>query len=129
MITSTRETDYILNRVDGNVTIRELLEYAQCNVDTWLSEPVLWDLTNATLTEDKSDYAAIRGTVSNIHSLAEKRKGQKTAFVAPDPCTYGMLRMAITIVESCESHSIAAVFKDIESTHAWLKEAYNDSEF
>ena len=34
MITTIRETDYVRNKVDGQVTIRELLEYAQSNVET-----------------------------------------------------------------------------------------------
>jgi len=123
MITTSRETDFVLNKVDGNVTIKELLEYAQCNVDTWLSDPVLWDLSNASLREDKSDYSVINATVGNIGSLVEKRKGCKTVFVAPDPFTYGMLRMAITIVEISESSSVAKVYTDIEKAKAWLKEA------
>ena len=123
MITTLFEDGYVVNRVGGNITIRELLNYAQNNVASWVSEPVLWDLSNSTMTEDASDYAAIRAIVGNIHQLVEKRKGRKTAFVAPDPLTYGMLRMAITIVECYQSHSIASIFSDIETAYAWLKEA------
>ena len=128
MITTIRETDYVRNKVDGQVTIRELLEYAQSNVETWISEPVLWNLTNAALKEDKSDYLAIRGIVGNIHDLAQKREGRKTVFAVPDPCSYGMLRMAITIVEINESHFIASVFNNLEAAEEWLKEADIDSE-
>ena len=96
------------NKVDGHVTIKELLEYAQCNVDIWLSDPVLWDLSNATLRDDSS--------------LVDKRKGGKTTFVAPDPLTYGMLRMAITTAECNESHFIASIYSDIKEAEAWLKE-------
>ena len=110
------------NKVDGHVTIKELLEYAQCNVDIWLSDPVLWDLSNATLRDDKSDHAAVRSIVSNISSLVDKRKGGKTTFVAPDPLTYGMLRMAITTAECNESHFIASIYSDIKEAEAWLKE-------
>jgi hypothetical protein len=120
MITTSRETDYVLNKVDGQVTIKELLDYAQSNVDTWISDPVLWDLTNAAMKEDKSDFAAVQSMVSNISSMVEKRSGSKTTFVVPDPFTYGMLRMAITIVECNESRFIASVFNDIESAEAWL---------
>jgi hypothetical protein len=74
MITTNRKSDYVLNTVEGAVTIRELLGYAQQNVDTWLSDPVLWDLTNATLKEDKSDYAAIRRIVSGTHQDLAKVK-------------------------------------------------------
>ena len=122
MITTSRETDYVHNKVNGRVTIKELLDYAQCNVDKWLSDPVLWDLSNATMVEDKSDYIAINSTVKNIHILAEKRKGRKTAFVAPEPLAYGMLRMAITIVECTEKRIVASVFADIEAAEAWMKE-------
>ncbi len=123
MITTRRETDYVLNRVEGSVTIRELLEYAQRNVDTWVSDPVLWDLSNSTMTEDASDYEAIRATVGNVHKMAEKRRGRKTAFVAPDPLAYGMLRMAIAIVEVHEARLVASVFRDMEAAIAWLKQA------
>ena len=121
MITTSREADYVLNKVVGHVTIRELLEYAQCNVDVWLSDPVLWDLSDASMTEDNADYTAVKSVVSNIHYLVEKRKGRKTVFVAPDPLIYGMLRMAITIVESGESRFVAAVFADIGAAEVWLK--------
>jgi hypothetical protein len=122
MITTIREPDYVRNKVDGSVTIRELLGYAQLNVDTWLADPVLWDLTNGTLAEDSSDYLAVRGVVSNIHDLAEKRRGRKTAFLAPDPLSYGMLRMAITIVDSIESRLVAQVFTEKSAAQAWLKQ-------
>jgi hypothetical protein len=123
MIATSRETDYVLNKIDGYVTIKELLDYARCNVDIWLSDPVLWDLSNATMLEDTSDHETVGAIVGNISSLVEKRKGEKTAFVAPDPYTYGMLRMAITIVEINEGCSVATVFADIEEARAWLKEA------
>jgi hypothetical protein len=123
MIATSRETDYVLNKIDGYVTIKELLDYARCNVDIWLSDPVLWDLSNATMLEDTSDHETVGAVVGNISSLVEKRKGEKTAFVAPDPYTYGMLRMAITIVEINEGCSVATVFADIEEARAWLKEA------
>ena len=122
MITTSRTSDYVLNKVDGHVTIHELLEYAERNVDAWLSDPVLWDLTDATMAEDKSDYHAIQSVVANIHALAEKRKGKKTTFVAPDPLSYGMLRMALTIVECIESRLVASVHSDIGAAEAWLKE-------
>ena len=121
MITTHREIDYVRNVVRGRITVRELLEYAQRNVDMWISDPVLWDLTNATISEDDSDYDSVRGVVANIHDLAEKRKGQKTTFVAPDPFTYGMLRMAITIVDCTESRLVASVFSDKPAAEAWLK--------
>ncbi len=122
MKTTSHEKDYVLNKIDGTVTIRELLDYAQTNVDAWISDPVLWDLSNGSMLEDSSDYAAVRAIVGNIHDMVEKRKGRKTAFVASDPFTYGMLRMAITIVEGSESRPIASVFYEIEEAYAWLKE-------
>ena len=123
MITTSREADYVINKIDGHVTIKELLDYAQFNVDIWLSYPVLWDLSNATMREEDTDYEAVRAIVGNISSLVEKRKGKKTTFVASDPFTYGMLRMAITIVESKEHCDVASVYSDIEEAKAWLKEA------
>jgi hypothetical protein len=121
MITTHREADYVRNEVPGQTTIRELLEYAQRNVDKWVSDPVLWDLTDAMISQDDSDYDTVRSVVANIHDLAEKRKGQKTTFVAPDPFTYGMLRMAITIVDCTESRLVASVFSDKPAAEAWLK--------
>lgn len=123
MITTSREPNYVLNKVEGNVTLQELLEFARCNIDTWLSEPVLWDLSDATLNEDKSDYQEVRNIVSRASNLAQMRKGSKTVFVAPDPSSYGMLRMAIAIVETSVSWPVAFVFYDLESAEAWLKKA------
>jgi hypothetical protein len=121
MITTSRTADYVLNHVEGKVTIRELLEYAQRGVSTWATEPVLWDLTAATLAEDESDYITLRSVIGNIHEMAEQRKGRKTTFVAPDPCTYGMLRMALAIAECYESRFIASVWRDLETAVQWLR--------
>ena len=123
MITTSRETDYVVNKVVGRVTIQELLEYAQQHVDVWLSDPVLWDLTEAKMAADESDYKAVNHILSNIHDLAESRRGKKTAFFAPDPLAYGMLRMAITIVECSEYRLVASVFTDLDLAISWLKEA------
>ncbi len=54
MITTIRETDYVLNKVDGSVSIKKILDYAQCNVGKWLSDPVLFDLSNATISPNRS---------------------------------------------------------------------------
>jgi hypothetical protein len=123
MIITSYDTNHVLNKVNGRVTIKELLDFAQSNVDKWVSDPVLWDLSNATMIEDKSDYLAIKSTVGNIHKLVEKRKGRKTAFVAPEPLAYGMLRMAITIVDCTEERLVASVFTDIKRAKAWLIES------
>lgn len=120
MITTIRDTDYVLNKVEGKVTIRELLEYAERNVDKWVADPVLWDLSNASMSEEKSDYNAIRGVVANIHNLAEKRKGRKTTFVTKEPYAYGMLRMALAIVDCIESRMVATVYSDFEEAKEWL---------
>jgi hypothetical protein len=121
MITTHRDADYVRNEGQGDIAIRDLLEYAQRNVGVWLSGSVLWDLRGASIAQDHSDYAAIRRVVGNIHDLVEKRKGRKTVFVAPDPATYGMLRRAITIVERVESQLVASVFYDMRRAEAWLK--------
>lgn len=42
--------------------------------------------------------------------------------MAPERVTYGMLRMATTIVEVVESRFIASVFFEIEEAEAWLRE-------
>jgi hypothetical protein len=120
MITTTREKGYVMNKVVGNVTIMELVEYAQNNLEIWLTEPVLWDLSRAKMNDDKSDYVAVNNIVRDIHEMAEKRKGKRTVFCAPDPLSFGMLRMAITIVESFESRFIASVYNDINEAKSWL---------
>jgi len=123
MITTHRENHYIRNEVRGTVTIRELLEYARHNVDAWISDPVLWDLTHAAVAEDDSDYDTIRAMIGKIHDLAEKRKGQRTTFVAPDPYTYGVLRTSLTIVKCVESRPVASIFSDIREAEAWLTDS------
>ena len=125
MITTSRTADYVLNKVEGQVTIQELLEYAQRGVTTWRTDPVLWDLTDATLAQDATDYETARGVIGDIHEMVEQRKGTNTVFVAPDPCTYGMLRMAITIVECRESKFIAGVCHDLGTAEVWLKNTHH----
>jgi hypothetical protein len=122
MIRTVRKPEYVINEVSGNVTLRELLEYAQQNVDEWISDSVLWDLSPSTMSEDSSDYPAVSSLVGNIHHLAEKRKGRKTVFLAPEPLAYGMLRMALMIVESIEARMVAAVFQTREEAEGWLRE-------
>lgn len=107
--------------VTGEVTIRELLEYAQTNVKKWLQDTVIWDLSEGRITKVESDYEAVSGIVSNIHDLVEARRDRDTVFVAPDLFSYGMLRMAIMIVEVVESCSVASVFTSMEEAKASLK--------
>lgn len=121
MITLCKEADYVRIEVTGEVTIRELLEYAQTNVKEWLLDTVIWDLSEGRIAKVESDYDAVSGIVSNIHDLVEARKGQETIFVAPDLFSYGMLRMAIMIVEVVESTSVASVFTSMEEAKASLR--------
>jgi hypothetical protein len=126
MITTIRENEYVVNKVVGDITIGDLVECAQNNTEIWLSDPVLWDLSKARMKSDNSDYAAVSAVVSNIHEMAEKRKGKRTAFFAPEPFSFGMLRMAITIVEYSESRLVASVFKNIDAAMAWLLNPVED---
>ena len=121
MISSSRETDYVRIEVTGEVTIRELLEYAQTNFNEWILDTVIWDLSEGRIAKVESDYDAVSGIVSNIHDLVEIRKDQDTIFVAPDLFSYGMLRMAIMIVEVVESISVASIFTSMEEAKGWLK--------
>lgn len=121
MITICKEADYVRIEVTGEVTIRELLEYAQTNVKEWLLDTVIWDLSEGRIAKVDTDYEAVSGIVSNIHDLVEKRKDQETIFVAPDLFSYGMLRMAIMIVEVVESCSVASVFTSMEEAKASLR--------
>ena len=123
MITTTRKKNYVLNKVDGDVTIRQLVDYAQRNVDTWVSEPVLWDLSDSDMIVDRTDFDAVGTSVGNIGEMVKKRRGKRTAFLAPDPYSCGMLRMAIWITESSVSHRVASVFTDVEAARAWLEGA------
>ncbi|MHC4248604.1 MAG: hypothetical protein ACYS9X_05690 [Planctomycetota bacterium] len=123
MIVTSREEGYVLNKIEGDVTIRELLEYAQRNVDTWVSDPVLWDLSASSMNLDSSDFEAMRAAVESINGMVEKRRGKRTAFLASDPYSRGMLRMAIWIVECSASDSVASVFADIDEARAWLQGA------
>lgn len=126
MITTSRENDYVLNKVVGNVTIKDLVEYAQKNMEIWLSDPVLWDLSEANMKEEESDYAAVQFIVRSIHDMAEKRKGRRTVFFTPDPFSFGMLRKEIAIVECCESRLVASVFNDIKTAKTWLMKPIED---
>ncbi len=121
MITTKKSTDHVIIEITGQVTIRELLEYAQTHVDEWFNQPVIWDLTEGRIDSSESDYPTVRAIVSNINELVEKRKGKGTVFVAPDPLSYGMLRMAIMIVEATEFHFIAFVCRSMEEAEEWLR--------
>ena len=84
-------------------------------------DTVIWDLSEGRIAKVESDYDAVSGIVSNIHDLVEIRKDQDTIFVAPDLFSYGMLRMAIMIVEVVESTSVASIFTSMEEAKGWLK--------
>jgi hypothetical protein len=121
MITTVREFDFVRNEVEGQVTVKELLDYAQENVDGWISDPVLWDLSHGSLADDPSDYEMVHATVVNAHDLAVLRRHARTAFLAPDNSTYGMLKTAITIVEKTQDYAVASVFRDSQTAIAWLR--------
>jgi hypothetical protein len=85
-------------------------------------------MSDAQITEDESDYQSVKNIVKNIHGMAESRKGKKTAFYAVDPFSYGMLRMAITIVECVESHPVASVFNEKDAAKKWIMTPYDGNE-
>ena len=105
-------------KVTGDLTISDILEYAE---EYYLRKPtklVLWELTKPTI--HKIDTQEFKLLVKKMKKFTEHREGGKTAFVGDFDSDYGMGRMYETLASIEELPVSYRTFRNIEDAQAWL---------
>lgn len=91
------EDQGIINSVKGQVGFEDISEFITANIDKWIGKSVIWDLSEMDFNHVMN--VEIRNFAHVLSDISLKRKGQMTAFVAPQDLQYGMMRMLETFVE------------------------------
>jgi len=78
----------------------------------------LWDLTQADLSEIHAED--LRNDAAHTRSLADARKGGKTAIVSGTSLEYGLSRMLSTFYEFEEMPFDVQVFENMDDALKWL---------
>ena len=110
-----------INRPVGIYTFSDLVEYIKDNFDTWQTSPVIWDLTPSLLSDESEPHEMIRGLLSGLKPLADRREGARTAFVVVREYEYGMFRMLCALTERVGFPFELRVFKNLTDAQAWVE--------
>ena len=78
----------------------------------------LWDLTNADLSEIRTED--LQSDAAHTKSVADVRKGGKTAIVSGNSLEYGLSRMLTTFYEFEQVPFEVQVFESMEEAAKWL---------
>jgi hypothetical protein len=98
-----------------------MMEYVRDNIHRWERGPLVWDLSQASLTIETGPIDRIRQQLSKSKDLAERRSNQRTAFVAPDDYAYGMFRVYCVFAEMLKYPLEMSVFRSLAEAKAWAK--------
>ena len=107
-------------KVTGDLTLSDILKYAE---EYYLGKPtklVLWVLTEPTI--HKINTEEFKSLVKKMKRFTEHREGGKTAFVGDFDADFGMGRMYEALA-SIEKLAVSyRTFRNIEDAQAWLFE-------
>jgi hypothetical protein len=105
-------------KATGMMTSNDFLDWTADYYSGTTTLFVLWDLSEANLSEINTGN--IRDDAKLTKSLADKRKGGKTAIVSGNSLEYGISRMLETFYEMEEVPFEVQVFYDIDKAMEWL---------
>ena len=117
-ITSIKKHNIIIITVTGKITIGDIFEHIEKNIEAWVGFPELWDFNEADLSEvviDKWQQMSLK-----LHPLAEKKHGEKSALVSSSDLTFGMLRMFQSVSEGYKFPIKLESFRQIDDAKEWL---------
>lgn len=113
-----KENDLTIMVVHGQVTADMIIEaLVDFNQGAFTSK-LIWDYTNADLTEVQNDE--LHHISSVAVSYSHLRKEGQTAIVMPETLGFGLGRMYEIISENDENPINYNIFKDIKKARAWL---------
>jgi len=119
---NTKVTDGVyVNTALATYTFTDIIEYVRENIQLWEKSPLIWDLTKFPLSKQAEPSDIIRQQLSQSMDLAERRSGNRTAFVAPQDYDYGMFRMYCVFTEFLDYPVEMATFRTFEDAKAWIK--------
>lgn len=121
MITTEKKDGYVENKAIGELTVLAIVEYVQKNQETWSSDNVLWNFSEANLNHNIPNYDLMKARMAKITKIIKSRTGFKTAYLVADDITIAIAEMAVSVGRSIDEKIQHAVFKDREEAIAWLK--------
>jgi hypothetical protein len=121
MFNTTIVDGVYINTAQGTYTFTDMMEYVRDNIHRWERGPLVWDLSQASLTIETGPIDRIRQQLSKSKDLAERRSNQRTAFVAPDDYAYGMFRVYCVFAEMLKYPLEMSVFRSLAEAKAWAK--------
>jgi hypothetical protein len=110
--------DLTVVKATGKMTSDDFLDWTANYYSGSTTLHVLWDLSEANLSE--LNTGNIRDDAKLTKSLADKRKGGKTAIVSGNALEYGLSRMLETFYEMEEVPFEVQVFYNINDAMEWL---------
>jgi hypothetical protein len=116
---STRiENQLIINSIKGNMNSDAIDEYIKMNVKHLIEKPVIWDFTEASLSE--VTVADMKKFVDKLKPLSEVKRVKKTAIVSLNALHLGVLSFLKSLTEKNMFASEFKIFKTIIEAKEWL---------
>ncbi len=116
---STRiENQLIINSIKGNMNSDAIDEYIKKNVEHLIEKPVIWDFTEASLSE--VTVADMKKFVDRLKPLSEVKRVKKTAIVSLNALHLGVLSFLKSLTEKNMFASEFKIFKTIIEAKEWL---------
>jgi hypothetical protein len=116
---STRiENQLIINSIKGNMNSDAIDEYIKMNVKHLIEKPVIWDFTEASLSE--VTVADMKKFVDRLKPLSEVKRVKKTAIVSLNALHLGVLSFLKSLTEKNMFASEFKIFKTIIEAKEWL---------
>lgn len=110
--------DLTIIKATGKMTADEFSTWTSDYYSGKTTLLVLWDLTGANLSEINTNN--IRDDATLTKSLADKRKGGKTAFVTGNTLEYGLCRMLEAHYDLQHVPFDVQVFSNMDDANEWL---------
>jgi hypothetical protein len=112
------ENQLIINSVKGNMNSDAIVEYIKMNVEHLIEKPVIWDFTEASLSE--VSVADMEKFVDKLKPLSELKYVKKTAIVSLNALHFGVLSFLKSLTEKNMFANEFKIFNTIIEAKEWL---------
>lgn len=110
--------DLTVAKAVGKMTADDFHQWTAAYYAGQVTLNCLWDLTKADLSEIVT--GDLRDDALETSTVADKRKGGKTAFVSANTLSYGLCRMLEAFYDLAKVPFEVQVFRSVDEAHAWL---------
>jgi hypothetical protein len=112
------ENQLIINGIKGNINSDAIVEYIKTNGEHLIKKPVIWDFTEALLSE--VTVADMKKFVDKLKPLSELKHVKKTAIVSLNVLHLGVLSFLKSLTEKNMFASEFKIFNTIIEAKEWL---------